>query len=292
MKKLLIASTVVWGLLAACGGGPEIKVDLNVRNLCQVAVSGESESRCTADANCSQGFCWRPELPTCNSDGDCPNSGEKCTGGHCQKDCSEDANCSTGMLCTGGICQKRGYCRECQTDGNCNNGFKCDYGHCHKICGQDGDCPVGVLCTAGVCRRPHTAGTEINFCNTGSGTLEVYVSQTKLFGEQDACAFSRIEWALIDADSVPDTVQLKSEECLLTMRALFTPPQKGDYYAVIEVHSNATNMAVLPIALHGQAVEAACDPNLGEVCTPECKFTADDPQLAKILQNRPTPNCQ
>jgi hypothetical protein len=289
MKKL-----VVWlfcGSLAACGGGPEIKVDLNVRNLCQRAVSGESETRCVGNDQCSGGFCWFLPAPTCGSDNDCPGDDNKCTGGHCEQDCTSDATCPSGSLCIGNLCQKRGYCRKCQTDGNCASGEKCDHGQCHKACLADGDCPSNTFCTAGFCRRPHTSGTEINFCNTGSGDLEIRVKETKLLGKADACAFKRIEWALVGGN-VGEVVTLKQDSCDLTMRALFTPPEAGDYYAMVEVYSNASNFSVLPIVLHGQAVEAACDVNLDVTCTPECKFSENDPQLQDILNNRPEPSCQ
>lgn len=279
--------------LAACGSsGPQISVDVNVRNLCQIPVSGEDETRCTGDSNCPQNwFCWREEAPSCGNDNNCPGDNNKCVAGHCRQDCTEDANCPSGMLCTGGLCQKRGYCRECQSDANCDIGYKCDHGHCHKSCLQDSDCTSGFLCTAGVCRRPLTEGTAFSISNSGSGVLEVRVSETKLFGHNDACAFSHVEWALPGEANVPDTVELENNGRELVMRTLFAPPDIGDYYAVFEIYSNSSSWSTVPISLYGQVVEAVCQKSLGESC-PECIFTDDTPQLKDILENHPTPNCQ
>ncbi|RLB55929.1 MAG: hypothetical protein DRI34_09880 [Deltaproteobacteria bacterium] len=283
---------VVWlaGILllsSSCGGGgAEISIGLNLRDLCQRTISGESEQRCVDDSVCAGGYCWRPAATSCSGDDDCSGDDNLCVNGHCEQACEADANCPEGFLCTNGKCQKRGYCRLCQTDGNCQAGQNCDHGWCHDVCSADADCANGMRCAGGVCRRPHIDGTDFNFCNTGSSDLEVYLDQTVLYGNDDACAFARFTWMPGDQS----TVVLPPDDCGLNLRVEFVPPDQGEYYAFLEIHSNAGNVNPLPILLHGQAVEAACDGDLDGECQPPCSSSEED--FSTLLTQKPQPSCQ
>ena len=288
MRKL--SASLVWVLLMSglamtgCGSdGPEIAVGLNVRDLCQRTVSGEPENRCVSDDNCGGNVCWRPAPASCTTVEDCEGD-EECTGGECIQACTDDANCREGFLCTESVCQKRGYCRECLSNANCGAG-ECDHGWCHPTCSSDGDCGAGFFCTGGFCRKPHIDGTSFNFCNNGSKDLEVYLDQTKLYGEADACAYARWEW--VPADQT--TVVLGPDECSLYLKVQFTPPDTGEYFGYMEIMSNSGSNNPLPLLIHGQAVEAACEEALDAVCEPVCTSTDED--YADIIANRPEPSC-
>jgi len=268
------------------GGGPQISAGLSGRNLCEKTISGEDELRCKTDAACNDVdlFCWRPEPQSCTGDEDCPGDDNLCVGGYCEQECTEDANCDAGYLCTEGVCLKRGYCRECQTDGNCEMGKQCDHGWCHATCSADGDCDSGKRCTGGFCRTAHVA--EFSFCNYGTGVLEIYTDQTKLYGEEDACAFS--EWSWVPAGE--DTLTMAENECTVYLQILFMPEEIGDYYAYIEVPSNSSKDNPFPVPLHGQVVEAECSKSLDAICEPPCIFNEET--FKDIVDNKPDPGCE
>ncbi|MBN2498568.1 MAG: hypothetical protein JXR96_28515 [Deltaproteobacteria bacterium] len=145
-------------LLLACGSSsPRIEMDdVNVRNLCNIGVNGESEDRCDLAAPECPGslFCWDPQ--------------------------------DEQLV--------QGFCRECMDDNNCEAGEECDHGWCHATCSQHGDCGTNEMCVGGLCRHPYT--TEFSFSNSGSGDLEIYKSQTTLKGESDACAYTEVVWSI------------------------------------------------------------------------------------------------
>jgi len=274
-------------LSGGCSGssGAEISVDVNVRNLCQSPVSGEIETRCVDDSQCGGGFCWRADPQTCTGDDDCPGNDNLCSNGHCQQACTDDATCQVGFLCTNNLCQKRGFCRNCQTDGNCGAGESCDHGWCHKDCSADADCAASEHCSGGLCRKPRIDGTDFNICNTGSQDLTVYIDQTKLYGQSDACAFANWTWSPADQASVT----LGPDDCGLNLRVEFAPSDIGDYHAYIEIYSNASNKNPMPIVVYGQAVEAACEESKDGTCEPACSFTEEDAQ--KLIDAKDDPGC-
>jgi len=133
--------------------------DVNVRNLCNLGVSGVDEARCELAA------------PTCGQDA--PTCWDPSQAG------------LTGFV--------RGFCRQCAQDNQCDPGLTCDHGFCHPACSQDADCAAGQACTEGLCRRPHF--TDFSFTNTGGKTLRIDTQATRLLGAADACAFERFEWS-------------------------------------------------------------------------------------------------
>ncbi len=293
---LLLTGTLLY---SACGGdnGAEIVVDLSHRDLCQKAVSGEQEERCATDDACAvEQFCWRAERAACTVDADCPADANKCDilakvcRHQCANEdncvdgykCTDDANCAAGYLCTAGLCQIRGHCRQCQSDGNCPVATEgCDHGWCHTICTSHADCDSAMRCSAGFCRKPIVA--DINFCNYGNKDLVVDLDQTKLFGNADACAFG--EWAWGDES----TNTFSPDDCSMNLRVFFAPPDVGDYYALIEVYSNATNFSPLWLTFHGQAVEAECNEDLDAACLPVC--TSGEADFQPLLDDHPEPSC-
>ncbi len=262
---------------------------------CQHQQTCLTDSDCGAAEKCENKQCHG----SCLIDGDCAadehcdgEPGEKacCNIQLCYEDCSADSECAAGEhckegVCTNSLCLKRGFCRNCQTDGNCGAGETCDHGWCHKSCSADGDCAVSEHCTGGVCRKPRIDGTEFNICNTGNKDLTVYLDQTKLYGQSDACAFANWSWAPAGQASV----ELGPDECSLNLRVEFSPSEIGDYHAFIEIYSNASNSNSMPIVLYGQAVEAACEESLDGSCEPACSFTEEDAQ--KLIDAKDDPGC-
>ena len=274
------------------GGGPRINVALSARNLCQVPVSGESETRCTSDEGCGGGFCWFPEMPVCGGPDDCLQDWS-CSDGHCTRSCNAPAECGEGFVCLNGSCSRNGYCRECQSDANCPSG-KCDFGHCHATCSTDSDCTETERCTGGLCRRPVVGGTDFNFCNVGDSNLEIYIDKTELMGSDDACAFAKMIW-----DSTEPTVVLPPDDCSLNLRVEFAPPAPGDYYALIRIHSNDPNPEPtgnpMWIMLYGQAVEAPCNEDIDGACSPctirDTDFVVGEGSTELKAQFQSSPSC-
>jgi hypothetical protein len=124
----------------------------------------------------------------CRSDADC-RSDLTCAdvelGGHCEKDCSTDAECGDGAICSsdlGGVggtcyhaCASNADCRadrvcaggvtprlfcdvpqpvggSCLDDSGCAAGLTCADvelgGHCEKDCATDAECGDGAICTS------------------------------------------------------------------------------------------------------------------------------------------------
>lgn len=228
--------------------GPRIFVDVNIRNLCNYGVSVEVETRCITNDDCGgTQFCWG----------------------------SPESHFS------------KGFCRDCETDAQCPTGEGCDHGWCHTRCTQSTqlqDCPAGEYCTGGFCRKPHTVGGEFELGNAGTENLEVYLNQTRLYGNREACVFSRFEW-------VPDqpTVILAPDEFGLYLLVRYTPADVGEFRGVLEIHSNAVNYNPLYIFLCGQAVEAVCYISEDFSC-PDCAscLQAD---FEEILSQKPEPDC-
>ena len=249
MHKFLIPALAIF-LLVGCGTteeGPMIEVDLNVRNLCNYNVSVENETRCLQNTDCTgTQTCWFS--PEQHFDG------------------------------------KKGFCRECEDDGACDVGLQCDHGWCHKPCTADADCETNQFCTGNFCRKPHVEGTEFNFCNRGNKDLEVYLDQVTLHGNDEACVFSRLEWA-----PASGTATLAPDDCSLYLNAKFTPKDVGEFRGFIKIPNNSVNHDPLLILMCGQAVESVCSVSDDETC-PECA-SCTEADFEAILTSEPTPNC-
>ena len=152
----------------------------------------------------------------------------------------------------------QGFCRECADDNNCAADESCDYGWCHANCTSHSDCALGEKCVGGSCRTPHF--TDFSFSNSGSGDLEIYVSQTTLEGDAAACAFSDLVWSVAG-----DPIVLGPDESVL-LRVYFMPPDTGDYHGIINIMSNDGSKPELPLYMCGQAVDAVCAPSTDTAC--------------------------
>ena len=127
---------------AECGPGAICSTDLGgVGGTCYHACSSDAD--CRADRVCAGGvkprlFCDVPQPvgASCLADNGC-EAGLTCEdkelGGHCEKDCSTDAECGEGGICT--------------TD---NGGIG---GTCYKACSSDADCRIDRACVGGVAPR-------------------------------------------------------------------------------------------------------------------------------------------
>lgn len=242
-------------LVGGCGseGGPKITVNLNVRNLCNYGIIPvEAETRCNIgdDSDCAADeYCWEPDP-------------------------------------VGDFSYTRGFCRTCETDANCDMGLSCDHRFCHKPCTTDADCTdqTGTYCTGGFCREAHIDGTQFTISNEGDKDLEVYVDQTELFGNDDACVFHRLEWS----PEGQGTVTLAPDDSLY-LNVKFTPPETGSFRGFFEIHSNASNIEPLQIFMCGQAVEAPCQESIDGPCPSCTSCTFDD--FEQLRENKPKPSC-
>lgn len=255
MPKLLIPAFLTAALaftaLGGCGtteDGPVIAPDVNVRNLCNYNVSVESEARCQNDADCTgqNQFCWF----------------------------SPEAH----------FLDKKGFCRECESDAQCDVGLECDHGWCHKPCTDSAPCQSNEFCTGGFCRKPHVQGTEINFCNDGNKDLEVYLDQVVLHGNDDACVFSRFEWS-----PASGTVVLAPDDCGLYLNVKFTPEDVGGFRGFIKIPSNSIKNNPLLIFMCGQAVESVCNVSEDQTC-PDCTSCLQE-DFEALIENEPVPDC-
>ncbi len=226
----------------ACGSsGPVIEVDdVNVRNLCNFSVSGEDEERCNLDP-----------LGTCTmGDQFCWDA--------------EDPEYLS-----------QGFCRECAADNNCAAGESCDHGWCHADCSAHGDCAAGEKCVGGSCRTPHF--TDFSFSNSGSGDLEVYVSQTTLEGDAGACVFTDLVW------SKPGDPIIVGPEDSVLLRVYFLPPDVGEFHGIINIMSNDSAMPSLPLFMCGQALESVCTRSVDAQCydCAECVESVFEPLMGQ-----------
>ena len=218
----------VW-LLVLTGWGceryqvePELQVDLNLRVLCNRNMSGEKESRCDSDGDCAGGmFCWF--------------SAEE----HL----------------------KRGFCRQCRTDDDCESTQGCDHGWCRRPCVQQEVCGTNWECTGTFCSR--VASADYALCNRGVLELEIYPDRTEVEAGDDTLVPAVAVW---DRDDNP--IVLEQGECA-SLRAYFAPFETGEYRYEITVRSNDRRHDPLMLHLCGQAVEAECDPSVDREC-PEC----------------------
>ncbi len=255
MHKILITAFVIsfvaLGATSGCGtteDGPVIAPDVNVRNLCNFNVSVETEDRCMENSDCAGQYqsCWfSPEA-------------------HFQ--------------------DKKGFCRECEDDGGCSGTTKCDHGWCHEVCTSDGNCQSNEFCTGGFCRKPHGAGSAISICNDGNKDLEVYLDQATLHGNEDACVFSRFEWA-----PAGGTATLAPDDCGLYLNVKFTPNDVGEFRGFIKIPSNSIKHNPLLIFLCGQAVESVCSESQDGTC-PGCTSCLQE-DFTAMIENEPVPDC-
>ncbi len=260
-EKFVIRVPIYWVMVLAlpfeilgCNGndggslGPQIDLEINVRQLCNYGVIAKTETRCDNSEQCNVGgivdrYCWL----------DVPGD------------------------------YKKGFCRQCVDSQDCLAGYGCDHRWCHRTCNVSSECESNEYCTFGYCRKPHTQGTQIAFRNKGDRDLTVYVNETKLVGGDDACAFSRLEWNPAGQDVV--TLGPGEEDLFLSVK--YTPPDVGEYRAILEIHSNAVNHNPLLLMFCGQAKEVVCSLDIDGTC-PECaSCTYDD--FKDMIANPPPP---
>lgn len=112
--------------------------------------------------------CPGPEYPKCESDDQCKSNkdgkkiNEYCLFGQCQE-CAKDTQCSAGMKCNKGRCEKT-----CTGDGECGEGNICEASRCMKAqCKTNDACGTGATCEAGRCKRAADAGTGTGGTGTG-----------------------------------------------------------------------------------------------------------------------------
>jgi hypothetical protein len=251
---VLVGSSVVLLGLGACGGkaGPVLDVDdVNVRNLCNKIVSGETEERC----DLQNPACVNP-APLC-------------------------------LAPPAGLNSERGFCRQCESAAQCAVGLACDYGWCHQECAQDSDCTLtaGTQCIEGFCRRPHF--TDFAFSNTGDENVLIDLAASRLLGAADACAYSRIEWSIADPDAIQgDVLRVKPSQGV-HLRVYFRPTGTGFFRGRIDVVSNSETHNPLPLLLCGQSVDAACAPGLGDTC-PDCVSNCTEADFRDLPLSPPT----
>jgi hypothetical protein len=128
-------------------------------------------------------------------------------------------------------------------------------------------------------------GTEVNFCNDGNKDLEVYLDQVTLHGADDACVFSRFEWAPAGVD----TVTLAPDDCGLYLNVKFTPKDVGAFRGFLKIPSNSTKHNPLFLFMCGQAVESVCNVSSDGTC-PECTSCLEE-DFETLIENEPIPDC-
>ncbi len=241
------ASLLCWLWAAACtaSGGPEIEPDFNVRNLCNYGINGEIEQRCKSDTDCPSPLFCKL-LPQVS---------------------------------------ETGRCRACQSEANCPAGKKCDVGWCHKPCAASAECARGELCTQGFCRKPYRQSAQFTFCNVGDQTLEVATGETRLYGGQDACVFSRFLW---EPGTAP-VVSLPPKDCSLFLNIQFTPPAVGVFRGFLHIPSNSRANNPLPLLLCANAIEADCADEMDRSC-PACASCTYD-NFEELIREAPVPDC-
>jgi hypothetical protein len=145
-------------LIAGCAEKkePRLLVDLNIRELGDVSLSGEPEVRCLQDADCNGGYCWYPESPVPGED------------------------------------YQKGFCRECEDDAACDVGLLCDHRFCRRACQSNVDCQEQERCAGGFCRA--AAVGEVVFCNDGNQSVEIYRDQIELACSDGDCGLLELQW--------------------------------------------------------------------------------------------------
>ncbi len=110
---------------------------------------------CICTEVCSGGSC----APKCAKNSDCPTSSPFCylPNGVCGP-CTNSAECGTGQVCTGGLCQS-------SSGGSCNASHCCNNGDCPRSapvcnagscgpCASSTSCSQGYVCAGGQCVLP------------------------------------------------------------------------------------------------------------------------------------------
>ena len=146
---------------------------------------------CTSDAQCVAGFtCADLDLgghceKDCTADADCGPYGVCTTdtggvGGTCYRACTATSDCRSDRRCVGGVAPRL-FCDppsaaggQCMADTDCSATFMCADldlgGHCEKDCTADAECGEGGICTAdtgGVGGTCYHACTLDTDCRTG-----------------------------------------------------------------------------------------------------------------------------
>jgi len=87
----------------------------------------------------------------CRRDSDCGTGDctESAPGGFCVG-CGDDGDCAAGHACSDfGSCN-----RECTADADCPTGLRCNTTAGACVLKSCGTCPAGTVCSGGFCRRP------------------------------------------------------------------------------------------------------------------------------------------
>ncbi len=89
----------------------------------------------------------------------------------CDNNCSNDANCQSGLTCWYGKCRNPNN----PGDNRCNN--KGEPNSCNGTCGSDSNCKPGLTCWYGNCRNPNNPASDkcedkgsLNACNGTCGS--------------------------------------------------------------------------------------------------------------------------
>lgn len=94
----------------------------------------------------------------------CDPGTRKCISG---STCSTDAECGTGLTCTGGRCVAATSSTTCRSQSDCSSGQTCTGGKCvtaassstGTACRSQSDCSAGQTCTSGKCVTSSSSGT-------------------------------------------------------------------------------------------------------------------------------------
>jgi hypothetical protein len=167
--------------------------------------------------------------PQCTNNNDC-SGGLVCISQRCQA-CTADFQCPGNLVCIGGTCQNRPSNAECTTNADCGQ-FEACLGAMCGPCTHYTQCGAGEACIADRCLGPTSIACEDP---PGSGQPEDFI-----------CA--RISH-------------------LLTCQPI--PPPDGDHYCQLEIECPP-------------AVDAECNTDIGEFCVlSECVRTCSDTNPCK-----------
>ena len=156
-----------YGRCDDCGCGQD---NQPVCGVDEVTYQNECLAQCAGVTISAEGAC-----PTegCVSHEDCPAGPDRCevrclSGScslSCPQQCSEEADCASGMICDAGscvpdpcsctsespVCDLDGVTWPSACEARCQGAEIVGLGECRETCQGDGECPLGALCTDGEC---------------------------------------------------------------------------------------------------------------------------------------------